>query len=122
MVIADFGLAQLADPEHRMHLSVLDMEKQSVQSCTLNYRAPELLLEIGCFGHPVISRLVSGLCPRGALLPACVATAVLLLPSGRRAQGHAPEAPGPESHPDERHDGCRPLQRLLWRGKDSLTV
>ena len=53
VVLADFGMAQLADPVHRTLHSSLDMEKQSVQICTLHFRAPELLLGDRLFGCPV---------------------------------------------------------------------
>ena len=53
MVIADFGLAQLADPKHRVLPSEQNMKEQSVQLCTRYYRAPELLLGDRLFGRPV---------------------------------------------------------------------
>lgn len=53
VVIADFGLAQLADPKHRVLPSEQDMKEQSVQFCTKYYRAPELLLGDRLFGRPV---------------------------------------------------------------------
>ena len=53
VVIADFGLAQLADPQHRELPSEWDMKEQSMQLCTLYYRAPELLLGDRLFGRPV---------------------------------------------------------------------
>ena len=53
VVIADFGLAQLADPKHRVLPSEQNMKEQSVQLCTRYYRAPELLLGDRLFGRPV---------------------------------------------------------------------
>ena len=53
MVIADFGLAQHADPERRVLPSMAHMEANNMQLCTLHYRAPELLLGDRLFGRPV---------------------------------------------------------------------
>ena len=53
VVIADFGMAHLADPDQTMRPSAQDMKKQSVQVCSLYYRAPELLLGDRLFGRPV---------------------------------------------------------------------
>ena len=53
VVIADFGLAQHADLEHRVLPSMAHMEANSMQLCTLHYRAPELLLGDRFFGRPV---------------------------------------------------------------------
>ena len=53
LVIADFGMAQLSDPEHRVLPSLVDMRTQSMKLCTLPYRAPELLLGDRLFGSQV---------------------------------------------------------------------
>ena len=53
MVIADFGMAQLSDPELRVCPSSREMEQKGIHICTLPYRAPELLLGDRLFGCSV---------------------------------------------------------------------